>query len=36
MNYGPIREALKIRGQLASEKRKLAFLFGAGRFDRDS
>lgn len=30
MNYDPIREALEIREQLASEKRKLAFLFGAG------
>ncbi|MDD5618327.1 MAG: hypothetical protein PHG69_04470, partial [Candidatus Omnitrophica bacterium] len=30
MKYDPYREALEIREQLASEKRKLAFFFGAG------
>ena len=30
MKYDPFREALEIREQLASEKRKLAFFFGGG------
>src|SRR5688572_15097810 len=28
--FDPLREANELRGQLASEKRRLAFLFGAG------
>lgn len=28
--FDPLREANELRSQLASEKRRLAFLFGAG------
>ncbi len=29
--YDPLKAALEIRAQLASEKRKLGFFFGAGQ-----